>query len=95
MWVNRRKYELIQRMAENNEHDANIIRSIASSLKTNSLLMNEQMVVMTHEHYDNLVHEKNTLADQVISLTEERDLYKQRWQSLLYIRGKSENENRT
>jgi len=87
MWVNRRKYELIKRMAENNEHDANLIRSIAFSLKTNSLLMNDQMVVMTHEYYDNLVHEKNSLADKVAALTTERDQYKQRWQSLLHIRG--------
>ena len=87
MWVNRRKYELIKRMAENNEHDANLIRSIAFSLETNSLLMNDQMVVMTHEYYDNLVHEKNSLADKVVALTTERDQYKQRWQSLLHIRG--------
>ena len=92
MWVKRREYDLMRRIAEENERDANIIRSIAVYLNEGKLLMNDHMVVMTPEYYDSLVHEKNSLADQVAVLTTERDMYRQRWQSLLHIRKEDKRE---
>lgn len=78
MWISKDKYEAMQRLIQSNERDANLIRSIAFSLETQSLLMNEKMVVMTREHYDTLIHEKNSLSDAVLGLTAERDWYKQK-----------------
>lgn len=82
MWISKDRYEAMQRLAQSNERDANFVRSIAFSLETQSLLMNEKMVVMTREHYDTLVHEKNSLSDTVLELTAERDWYKQKYAEL-------------
>lgn len=57
MWVNKREYELTKRMAEDNEHDANLFRNLLYALRENKIMHHSEFVIMGTEAYETLCGE--------------------------------------
>jgi hypothetical protein len=52
MWVNRQKYETLQKVADDNRRDANAWRSLMNLLTKRSIIHGKECVIMSREAYD-------------------------------------------
>lgn len=82
MWVNKKEYELTKRMAENNEHDANLLRSLIHTLRENRIIHHSEFVMMSTEAYEILFKEACLQEDKCKELEAELEWYKVKYHEM-------------
>jgi hypothetical protein len=83
MWINKKEYDALVRVADNNRDDAEAFRSIMLDVKRGSIIRGKSYVMMSQDVYDKFVdmidryeNEKPALEGRIKILTTERDQYK-------------------
>lgn len=82
MWVNRKEYEIMKSMAENNKHDADSFRRIMFSLREKTIIRNSDFIIMKPETFDK-IYERFHLAESKFKDVEaELELYKVKYHEM-------------
>ena len=82
MWINKEKYELMNRIAENNEHDANLLRRLMCELKEHDIIVNSRFVIMSPEAYEKLSDKLYLYKDRHKEIESELEWYKVKYYEL-------------
>ena len=82
MWVNRTKYRNLKIIAENNEHDANLFRSIIKHIKEKSTVIYTDFVIMDYDTWNELANKYTSEDVKVKNIEAELEWYKVKYHEM-------------
>ena len=82
MWISKEKYEHLNRMAKDNEHDANMFRCLMEEVKANIIVHQPKFIMMSPLAYEILFKETGTVKDRLKEIEAELEWYKVKYHEM-------------
>ena len=79
MWINKEKYEHLNCMAENNEHDAKMFRDLVNYIKEKKTIVYCDFVMMSRDKWDEILNKHNSSENRVKDIEAELAWYKTKY----------------
>ena len=82
MWINKGKYEHLNCMAENNEHDANMFRRLVEYIKEKKTVLHNDVVIMSRDTWNEILNKCNSEDNKVKDIEAELAWYKMKYHEM-------------
>ena len=82
MWINKEKYEHLNRIAENNEVDAMLFRDLVGYINEKMTVFFCVFVLMNRDTWDEISNKYNTSEDRVKDIEAELAWYKMKYHEM-------------
>lgn len=82
MWISKEKYERLNRMAEDNEHDASLYRRLIEYVKEKKTVLSADFVIMSNDTWDEIYNKYNLEEDKYKNLEAELEWYKVKYHEM-------------
>ena len=89
MWISKRRYEALVRVADNNRDDAEAFRKIFRDVNNALIIRHNECVIMTRDVYTAMtdmqksnVNEIQSLKDRIKDIDAEREWYKVKYHEM-------------
>ena len=82
MWINKGKYEHLNRMAKDNEHDANMFRRLMNKVKANIIVSQPEFIMMSPQAFESLFKEAGMVKDRLKEIEAELEWYKVKYHEM-------------
>ncbi len=82
MWVNKEKYEHLNRIVENNEYDAKMFRDLVKYIKEKKTVFHCDFVLMSRDTWDEVINKYNTSEGRVKDIEAELTWYKMKYHEI-------------
>ena len=82
MWVNRVEYENLKSMAEDNEYDAKMFRSLIKHIKEKHNVFYSDFVLIKRDVWGEIVNKSNSADDKIKDLESELEWYKVKYHEM-------------
>lgn len=84
MWIKKSVYEAMKACADNNEHDANLFRSLLYSLQKDdvNVMLCSDFVLMRRDVYNRICDEHAVTQNKLAELSAELEWYKNKYREV-------------
>ena len=82
MWINRVEYENLKSIAEDNEHDAEMFRSLVKYIKEEKTVFCCDFILVSRDKWDKISNEYNSSEDKVKDIQAELEWYKVKYHEM-------------
>ena len=82
MWINKEKYEHLNRMAEDNEYDARMFRDLVKYIKEKKTVFYCDFVMMSRDTWDEVSNKCSTSDDRIKDIEAELEWYKVKYHEM-------------
>lgn len=76
MWIKKSEYENLKSIAKNNEHDADMFRSLIKNIKEKKTVTHRDFVLMSYDVWNRCVNNFQSESDKVKDIQAELEWYK-------------------
>lgn len=82
MWISKKKYEQLNCMATNNEHDAEMFRSLMRTIEAGVVVRHSEFIMMSIKAYEILFEKSWKAEDECKDLKAELEWYKVKYHEM-------------
>lgn len=85
MWISKKKYEHLSRMAdkaETNEHDARMLRDLVRYIKEEKTVFHCDFIMISRDTWDEVLNEYGTSNDRIKDIEAELEWYKVKYHEM-------------
>ena len=82
MWISKEKYEKLERMATNNEHDASLYRRLVECVKENKTVLSADFVIMSNNTWNEIYNKYNIEEEKYKNIEAELEWYKVKYHEM-------------
>lgn len=82
MWISKEKYERLNRMAKDNEHDASLYRRLVECVKEKKTVLSADFVIMSNDKWNEIYNKYNIEEDKYKNLEAELEWYKVKYHEM-------------
>ena len=82
MWISKEKYERLNRMAEDNEHDASLYRRLVECVKEKKTVLSADFVIMSNDIWNEIYNKYSLEEDKYKNLEAELEWYKVKYHEM-------------
>jgi hypothetical protein len=82
MWVNRKKYEILENTAKDNEYDAKMFRDLIKYIKEKKTVIHNDFVLVSYDVWSELTNKFSSEEDKVKDIQAELEWYKVKYHEM-------------
>lgn len=82
MWINKEKYEHLNRMAEDNEYDARMFRDLVKYIKEKKTVFYCDFVMMSRDTWNEVSNKYSTSDERIKDIEAELEWYKVKYHEM-------------
>ena len=82
MWINRVEYENLKSRAEDNEHDAEMFRSLVKYIEEEKTVFYCDFILVSRDKWDEISNKYNSSEDKVKDIQAELEWYKVKYHEM-------------